>query len=325
MARSLSPAPSGVPRVSVIVPVYNRRAFIRRCLASIAGTRYPNLEIVLIDDGSSDGSWELIQNCAAEQGETIRALHHPRHQNRGISASRNLGLQRATGRYVAFLDSDDEYSPHRFDQCLGLLEADPALHAIYEPVWIENDSGNGARVVPSRETIRCIETNPLAWLFRNDWWHTSSLTVRRDSLLRLGLFREDLPVGEDTELWMRLAATGAIRSSDQAKPVATVHRHTSGHSWDKISASQRARFYRKSLLTTLGAIKRRPSLYLPHAREVYWSRHFKALEDEIDRLTQSAPGPALFRLGIEAALVQPSALFSKRSLGNLLGRRGRSA
>ena len=306
------------------MPVYNRRAFLGRCLASITGTLYQNLEIVLIDDGSSDGSWELIQQCAAEQGEAIQSLHHPHHQNRGISASRNLGIKHATGRYVAFLDSDDEYFPHRFDQCIGFLEANPALHAVYEAVLIEADYGEAAMVVPSAETTRCIASNPLAWLFRNDWWHTSGVTLRKDFLLRLGLFREDLQVGEDTELWMRLAATGAVRSGDQAEPVATVHRHTSGHSWDRISASQRARIYRKSLVTTLSAIDRHPSLYLPCARETFRARLFKAVEDELDRLSQSGSARALLRLGIEAALVQPSALFSRRSLGNLLGRRCRN-
>ena len=318
----MSSIPSSTPRVSVIVPVYNRCGFLNRCLASVLATNYPDLELLVVDDGSSDGSWELIQQRAAAHENTIQALHHPGHQNRGISASRNLGIQRATGKYVAFLDSDDEYFPHRFDQCVGLLEAQPNLHAVYEAVLIESDHGGEASLVPSAETRRCIEKDPLGWLFRNDWWHTSGITVRRDCLIRLGMFREDLAVCEDTELWMRLAATGSIGTSQQSGPVATVHRHDRGHSWDRIGTSKRARIYRRSLRLARNAIERRPNLFDPRAKDAFKARHFRALEDEIDRLSSAAGSlPSLLRLGVEAALAQPGALLTKRSIGNLLNLR----
>jgi glycosyltransferase involved in cell wall biosynthesis len=311
---------SDAPRVSVIVPVYNRRIFLERCLASIEATRYPNLELLLIDDGSSDGSWALMQQWAHDRGDRIRALHHPHHQNRGISASRNLGILQATGKYVAFLDSDDEYYPHRFAACVGLLEADPDQHAIYERALIESDGGGGEGcLVPGTATLQAIGADPLGWLFRNDWWHTSAITLRRDFLIRFGLFRPDLRVGEDTELWMRLAATGRIRSSHQGDPVALVHRHGSGHSWDDISTSRQARIYRKTLMSALRAINQRPYLYHPSARARFQSRHFKAVEDELDQLSQRGDIPGLLRLGLEAGLRRPGALLSRRSLGNLLG------
>jgi glycosyltransferase involved in cell wall biosynthesis len=302
----------------VIVPVYNRRGFLERCLASIEATRYPNLEVVMVDDGSSDGSWELIRQLGRDRGETVRALHHPQHRNRGISASRNLGIAQASGTYLAFLDSDDEYLPGRFNHCVGMLESHPSLHAVYEPVLIEPDGPGEPRSVPSAASINHSGHDPLDWLLCREWWHTSGVTLRRQFLTDYGGFRLDLPVAEDTELWMRVTATGAIRCCQQDNPVATVHRHREGHSWDAYQPRQNARFYRKALLTTLHSIEKEPQRYHQRAREVFRSRYLQTVEADISFLSQPQATLALAQLFVEATLQQPGALWNKRTLGNLL-------
>ncbi len=306
------------PRVSVIVPVFNRRQFLTRCLASIEATRHPNLEVLFVDDGSGDGSWELIQQLALARGEWVRALCHPGHHNRGISASRNLGIAEATGRYIAFLDSDDEYHPHRFDQCLRTLTGDPGLQAVYEPVLIKRDGHQSPLSSPSAATIRRCQNAPLDWLFCDDWWHTSGITLRRDFLTRYGSFRPDLPVAEDTELWMRIAASGAIQCCQQEQPVATVHRHQQGHSWDGYSAAKSTRFYRKALLAALVSIRKDPQLYDPGAAEAFRRRYQKAVEDDLSLLSRLHSAKEVARLVLEASAQQPEALWNRRSLGNLL-------
>jgi glycosyltransferase involved in cell wall biosynthesis len=314
----LSAISSSDPRVSVIVPVFNRRQFLVRCLASIEATQHPNLEVLFIDDGSSDGSWELIQQLALARGAWVRALRHPGHHNRGISASRNLGIAEATGRYLAFLDSDDEYHPHRFDHCLRTLASDPGLQAVYEPVLIERDNDQTPVSIPSAATIRRCQQAPLDWLFCADWWHTSGITLRRDFLTLYGSFRPDLPVAEDTELWMRIAATGAIQCCQQEQPVATVRRHQQGHSWDGYSAAKSTRFYRKALLAALGSIRNHPQLYAPAAVETLRSRYRKAVEDDLAMLAGLPSLKEVARLVLEASAQQPGALWNRRSLGNLL-------
>ncbi len=306
------------PRVSVVVPVFNRREFLPRCLASIEATRHPNLEVLFVDDGSRDGSWELIQQLALARGEGVRALHHPGHHNHGISASRNLGIAEATGSYVAFLDSDDEYLPHRFAQCLRTLASDPALQAVYEPVQIERDGNQGPQISPSAATISRCQSRPLDWLFCNDWWHTSGITLRRDFLTIHGAFRPDLPVAEDTELWMRIAATGAVQCCQQDQPVATVHRHQQGHSWDGYTAAKSTRYYRKALLAALGSIRKDPQLYNPAAAEAFRRRYHKAVEDDLSILARLHSPKEVARLFLEASTQQPEALWNRRSLGNLL-------
>lgn len=89
--------------ISVIVPVYNVRRYLRQCLESLASQDYPSFEIVLVDDGSTDGSGRICDEYAA-RNERFSVVHQ---SNAGLSAARNVGLVQAHGRYVSFVDSDD--------------------------------------------------------------------------------------------------------------------------------------------------------------------------------------------------------------------------
>ena len=92
-----------MPTVSIIVPVYNSKEFLPECLSSILCQHYSDIEVLLIDDGSTDGSGQLCDNYSAED-KRIRAIHK---KNGGVSSARNIGLEKATGEWVMFLDSDD--------------------------------------------------------------------------------------------------------------------------------------------------------------------------------------------------------------------------
>ena len=93
--------------ISVIIPVYNVKPYIRQCLDSVIRQSYKNLEIILVDDGSTDGSGEIC-NQYAEKDSRIRVIHQ---SNRGLSEARNAGLELATGKYIMFVDSDDWVEP----------------------------------------------------------------------------------------------------------------------------------------------------------------------------------------------------------------------
>lgn len=96
-----------MPLVSVIVPVFNSKNFLAEALDSVLAQTYENLEVVLIDDGSTDGSGEICDRYAAKD-KRFRVYHQA---NQGVSATRNAGLDLATGDFLAFLDSDDAYEP----------------------------------------------------------------------------------------------------------------------------------------------------------------------------------------------------------------------
>ncbi len=100
------------PLISVIVPVYNTKAYLGRCVSSIINQTYSNLEIILVNDGSTDGTGQLCDELA-ETDERIRVLHK---ENGGSSSARNLGISHAKGAYLAFIDSDDYASPEMFER-----------------------------------------------------------------------------------------------------------------------------------------------------------------------------------------------------------------
>ncbi len=96
------------PMISVIVPVYNTEFYLVRCLDSLLAQTYPNLEILLIDDASTDGSGTICETYAAKD-DRLKVIHFP--QNKGPSAARNTGICRSQGQYISFVDADDHVEP----------------------------------------------------------------------------------------------------------------------------------------------------------------------------------------------------------------------
>lgn len=123
------------PLISMIVPVYNVAAYLPRCLDSIVGQTYGNLEILLVDDGSTDGSGEICHRYARAD-QRIRVIHQ---ENRGVSAARNAGLEEMTGEYVMFVDSDDWIGPDAVQVLYDRLERDGSQLAIGRKVDVFED------------------------------------------------------------------------------------------------------------------------------------------------------------------------------------------
>lgn len=112
--------------VSVVVIFLNEERYLREAVESVLAQDYPHWELLLVDDGSTDGSAEIARSFAASDAR-VRYLAHPGRENRGMSASRNLGLSEARGEYVAFLDADDIYLPQRLSRPVEILESCPSV------------------------------------------------------------------------------------------------------------------------------------------------------------------------------------------------------
>jgi glycosyltransferase involved in cell wall biosynthesis len=113
------------PLVSVIMPFLNAETFIRQAIDSVLAQTYDNWELLLVDDGSTDRSSEIAKDYARKFPGKIKYLEHIGHQNRGTGVSRNLGIRRAQGEYITFLDSDDTYFPHKLAHQVALLNIHP--------------------------------------------------------------------------------------------------------------------------------------------------------------------------------------------------------
>jgi glycosyltransferase involved in cell wall biosynthesis len=124
---------NGEPVVSVIICFFNAQRFLRQAVQSVFAQTLENWELILVDDGSRDRGLEVAREALAQRPDRVRIIEHPGRENRGISASRNLGLHEARGRYVAFLDADDVWLPEKLERQVAQLEAHPEVAMTYGP------------------------------------------------------------------------------------------------------------------------------------------------------------------------------------------------
>lgn len=167
------------PLVSVIIPVYNTQDYLKACIESVQGQTYPNLEILLVDDGSTDESGALCEKYAAED-ERIRVFHK---KNGGLSDARNRGLMEAHGEFLAFVDSDDLLAPKAIEMLEALCETSNAeaaigqVSAFADRCTFAEERAQG-EVVPMKEAMRRMllhqKIGHEAWgkLYRRSLWQT---------------------------------------------------------------------------------------------------------------------------------------------------------
>ena len=183
------------PSVSVIIPTYNRAALVRRAAASALAQTYGAYEVVVVDDGSTDATLEALGPFLSR----IKFLRAP--ENRGVSATRNLGITAARGEWLAFLDSDDLWLPDKLARQMAYLAAHPeTLWCQTEEIWVRR----GVRVNPPRS---CRKEGGRIFLrsLERCLVSPSAAILHRRLLEEHGGFDETLPVAEDYDLWLRLA------------------------------------------------------------------------------------------------------------------------
>jgi Glycosyl transferase family 2 len=226
-----SRADTGMPAVTVIIPAYNAERYIGAALASIQAQTLKDVEVLLIDDGSSDGTIAEAERFADTLDLTVL-----RQKNAGPSAARNVGIRRARGRHCAFLDADDIMLPELLAAQAALLDADPQVGLVLTDVTTFDESGtiHGARWGLSEP----FPGSPLDRLLEENYVTTSAVMAPTSCLRESGLFPEDRRVAEDYELWLRIAARWKVGFID--RPLVR-YRYTSGSlSSDKLFSARAA-------------------------------------------------------------------------------------
>jgi len=130
------------PTVSVVVPIYNATRYLAECIESVREQTFSDWELLLVDDGSSDNSAEIAR-IYARQDRRIRLLYHPRWENRGVSRTRQLGIESATGRYVALLDADDAFEPEKLARQVAELERRSECVLCHAAVHVNDETRSG--------------------------------------------------------------------------------------------------------------------------------------------------------------------------------------
>ena len=208
--------------ISVIIPTYNRSHLLPRCLDSVSAQTFKPLEVIVVDDGSTDST--RVQVCRDYPG--VRLIVQ---DNKGVSAARNAGICTAAGDWLALLDADDAWLPGKLERQARAIQDDPGANIVHtDEIWIRN----GIRVNPQRKHKkyggfifrRCL---PLCAI------SPSSVLIHRRVFEQVGLFDETLPVCEDYDLWLRICARMPVTFI--AEPLLTRY---GGHA-DQLSARYR--------------------------------------------------------------------------------------
>ncbi|HLH75798.1 MAG TPA: glycosyltransferase family 2 protein [Candidatus Binataceae bacterium] len=193
-----------MPAVSVIIPAYNRRAMLKEAIASVAAQRGANFELIVVDDGSDDGTWEDLNEgelaAALAQAPSGCAVKLLRQENRGPAAARNHGAAVATGEYLAFLDSDDLWMPDKLARQLAYFANHPHLRiAQTQELWLRE----GRPVNPGRRH-RKPEGQFFVAALRTCLISPSAVMMRADLFTALAGFDPRLAACEDYDLWLRV-------------------------------------------------------------------------------------------------------------------------
>lgn len=184
-----------MPRVSVIIPTYNRQTYVSRAIDSVLSQTYRDFEVIVVDDGSVDNTKEV----ATAYGDAIRYVYQP---NQGPGAARNLGIRSATGAYLAFLDSDDVWLPSKLAVQVELLER-TGTEVCFSNVKEVDETQE--RCIPGVCSDRVFEEPFDLILDHRVVLYVQSMVAKAQLLRRIGGFNELLRVAEDTDLIYRMA------------------------------------------------------------------------------------------------------------------------
>jgi tetratricopeptide (TPR) repeat protein len=210
-------------RVTVIIPSYNRANYLPVAIDSILAQSYPVFEIVVVDDGSTDNTAEVVKAYSNQV-----SFYERGHQ--GVSAARNYGLDMAQGDVIAWLDADDVWEPEFLASTVPLLENDPALDGVYTGIAHIDEAGN---LLP-QSNIRTVPPQQLfSALLEEDFVLTPTVVVRKCCFDQAGRFDEQFHICEDYDMWLRLAKSFTLQGVSQ--PLVRVRIH-SGNTLRDISA-----------------------------------------------------------------------------------------
>ena len=243
--------------VSVIIPTYNREKFISECVQSVLAQTLPAREIIIVDDGSTDATYNILRDLGFNSLSTKKTvLRYFFQQNRGVSSARNLGIKEARSEYIAILDSEDLWLKSKLDRQVSAFQNDTQSSRLChtDEIWIRNGvrvnqhkkhKKHGGNVFQSCLKLCCISP--------------SSAMMHRSVFEDFGFFDEDLPACEDYDFWLRYSAKEDVNFIDEPLII-----KKGGHS-DQLSGAHwgmdRFRIY------SIEKILKEPDLKLVHKTE----------------------------------------------------------
>ncbi len=198
-----------MPRVSVVIPLYQTERYIAAALGSVLAQTFGDFEVIVVDDGSRDRGPDIARECGDRRVRVVTQA------NRGLAGARNTGIRDATGELIALLDADDLWEPTKLERHLAQLDADPGLDVSFSASRLIDEDGHDVGLVQSPLGGRLRDED---FLCRNPVGNGSAPVLRRRALDRIAFadaergdmcwFDESFRQSEDVECWLRLKVLG---------------------------------------------------------------------------------------------------------------------
>jgi len=211
-----------MPIVSVNIPVYNDEKYIGETLLSALNQTYRDLEIVVVDDGSTDRTAEIIKSFSDSR------IKYYYQTNQGIGATRNKAIEHSSGKYIAFLDHDDLWMPNKLEKQLALFKANPKLGMVFCDTIFFNSEGDLYSIYAKRKPPRGMAFREL---LRNYCLSCETVVVKRSVLDEVGYFPSDMMMVEEYDLFLRIASRYSLDYVNE--PLAKYRIHEHNYSWGK--------------------------------------------------------------------------------------------
>jgi len=226
------------PLVSVIIPTYNYEQYLARTIKSVLKQTYKNIEIIICDDGSTDNTREIIKKF--KHHKKIRCYYQ---SNQGPASARNLGIKKAKGEFIAFLDSDDYWLPKKIEKQLKIFTKNKQIGLVYCFHYWVNEKG---KITGKKKKS-----------YRGDIWQdllqgnlvvgsSSATVVKKECFDKIGLFDESLKSCEDWDMWLRIARVYQIDLIPELLVKITQHQGQLGNKKLKL-AKYRLKVMKKNL------------------------------------------------------------------------------
>lgn len=195
-------------KISIIIPLYNKQNFIKRAVDSVLNQNFSKFELIIVNDGSTDNSFDVISNIVDHRIKIINKT------NGGVSSARNQGIYEASYEWICFLDADDYWLPNHLEEIIFLIE-NYSEAKIYSTL-IQEKSKKYLKVIPNSfpENYEGYVENYFNYAISNTIFHSSSVCINKKSLIEINQFDEKITHGEDLDVWFKLLMKnkGAIKS-----------------------------------------------------------------------------------------------------------------
>jgi glycosyltransferase involved in cell wall biosynthesis len=265
---------SGKPIASVLIPVFNGKKYLVRAVESVLQQTFADFEVLLLDDGSTDGSREIMESFAVRDPR-CKVHSWP---NRGIVATLNAGLELAVGKYIIRMDSDDICLPDRFDKQVRFLESNPECVVVGSRVlWID-PAGMPLRIAGEHLSHAEIDAENMRG---GQVLHHPAVAMRKIALQRAGAYREGFRHAEDLDLFLRLAEIGAVANLPDVLLYYRQHLDSIGHRYPEqqrvavrdavVDAGRRRRLNSDAVLASLGVPPQPQKRWEIHQRWGWWA------------------------------------------------------